>query len=94
MNRNGKLARWKEYFQEVLNPKGNANVTLGNTERHKEVSIIEDKEIKTNPPSKAEIFNTLQTGQPLKLNTPVPGHFQAFKLLKKGIFLLMFPCCS
>jgi hypothetical protein len=25
-------------------------------------------------------LNTLQTGQPFKSNTPVPGHFQAFKL--------------
>jgi hypothetical protein len=39
-------------------------------------------------------INTLQTGQPFKLNTPVPGHFQAFKPLKKGIFLLTFPCYS
>jgi hypothetical protein len=37
MNRNGKLAGWKGYFQEVLNPKGNENLTLGNTERQEEV---------------------------------------------------------
>jgi hypothetical protein len=35
MNRNGKLPRWKAYFEEVLNPKGNENSTLGNTENRK-----------------------------------------------------------
>jgi hypothetical protein len=32
--------------------------------------------------------------RPFELNTPVLGHFQAFKLLKKGMFLLTFPCCN
>jgi hypothetical protein len=56
MNRNGKLARWKEYFEEVLNPKGNENSALGNIEIQAEVNITENKEIKINPPSKAEIL--------------------------------------
>jgi hypothetical protein len=60
MNRNGKLAWGKEYFEEVLNPKGNENFTLGNTERQEEVNVIENKEIKTNPLSKVEIFKALK----------------------------------
>jgi hypothetical protein len=60
MKRNGKLARWKEYFEEVLNPKGNENLTLQNIERLEEVNIIADKKIKTNPPSKSEIFKALK----------------------------------
>jgi hypothetical protein len=54
------LTRWKEYSEEVLNPKGNENSTLGNTERQEEVNITEHKEIKRNPPTKAEIFKALK----------------------------------
>jgi hypothetical protein len=28
MNKNGKLARWKEYFEEILNHRGNENSLL------------------------------------------------------------------
>jgi hypothetical protein len=57
---NGKLERWNEYFEEILNPKGNKNSISGNIQRHEETNVTENKGIKANPPSKAETFKALK----------------------------------